>query len=140
MANKSDSKEVCLCNSGSPDGRCPIHGEIYKRRYSGFAAPSEPKVTDVAPKRPRSFVIQEVHPEWRYMAASEAELYMDWLEAELARVRAEGDSMYAEGFNRCKDLAMMIVDEHYGFVQRIESLDPITSKLPTPPKDTSNGE
>jgi hypothetical protein len=30
----------CLCNSGSADNICPVHGEIYKPRYSGYFKPT----------------------------------------------------------------------------------------------------
>lgn len=33
-------QEVCLCDAGSPDGQCPIHGEIYVPRYSRFTVPN----------------------------------------------------------------------------------------------------
>jgi hypothetical protein len=40
---------------------------------------------------------------------------------------------YLRGFNRCRDLAMHIVDEHDGFLSRIDNLDAITTRLPPAP-------
>ena len=40
-----DINNPCLCNTGSPDNLCPVHGQIYQRRYSKMVKPNE-SITD----------------------------------------------------------------------------------------------
>jgi hypothetical protein len=53
--------------------------------------------------------------------------------------RYEASDEYIRGFNRCKELAEYIVDEHLGFLDRIGHLDPITSVAEPKPTPSSPG-
>ena len=51
-----------------------------------------------------------------------------WVNRRAEEAEAANAAEYERGFNRCKELAERIVDEHEGFLDRIGSLDPVTSR------------